>query len=66
MLGIKCAVPNGDMVAALRGAGLLSAPAGDNVVRLLPPLIVGEAEVAEAARIVETVCAGISAKGPAA
>ncbi|MFO1188283.1 MAG: aspartate aminotransferase family protein [Alphaproteobacteria bacterium] len=66
MVGIKCAIPNGDMVAALRGAGLLSAPAGDNVVRLLPPLIIGEAEVAEAARIIETVCAGIPAKEPAA
>jgi len=65
MLGIKCVIPNGDMVAALRAAGLLSAPAGDNVVRLLPPLIIGEAEVAEAAEIIETVCAGF-AKGPAA
>jgi acetylornithine/N-succinyldiaminopimelate aminotransferase len=64
MIGIKCAIPNGDMVAALRSAGLLTAPAGDNVVRLLPPLIIGETEVTEAARIIEQVCEGIAAQGP--
>jgi hypothetical protein len=31
-----------------RDAGLLVVGAGDNVVRLLPPLIIGEADVAEA------------------
>ena len=48
MLGIKCRVPNGDVAAAARAEGLLLVPAGRNVVRLLPPLIVGEAEVDEA------------------
>ena len=46
MIGIKCRVPNGDVVARLRANGLLLSPAGDNVVRL-PPLIIGEAEIAE-------------------
>ena len=41
-------VPNGDLVNALRDEKLLTVGAGDNVVRLLPPLIVGEAEIGEA------------------
>jgi acetylornithine/N-succinyldiaminopimelate aminotransferase len=36
------------VVAAARDAGLLTAAAGDNVVRLLPALIVTEAEIDEA------------------
>jgi acetylornithine/N-succinyldiaminopimelate aminotransferase len=48
MLGVKCRVPNTEVAAAARAEGLLVVPAGDNVVRLLPPLIVGEAEVEEA------------------
>lgn len=45
MLGLKCAVPNGEMVKALMDKGLLTVPAGDNVVRLLPPLIIGQTEI---------------------
>ncbi len=48
MLGIKCRAPNGDVAAAAREEGLLLVAAGDNVVRLLPALTVGEAEVDEA------------------
>ncbi len=48
LLGLKCRIPNGDVAAAARAEGLLLVPAGDNVVRLLPPLIVGETEVDEA------------------
>jgi acetylornithine/N-succinyldiaminopimelate aminotransferase len=48
MLGVKCRVPNGDVATAARGEGLLLAAAGDNVVRLLPPLIVDDGEVDEA------------------
>jgi acetylornithine/N-succinyldiaminopimelate aminotransferase len=49
MLGVKCRVPNRDVVAAAQAEGLLTAPGADNVVRLLPPLIVAEEEIAEAA-----------------
>ena len=56
MLGLKCAVANADMVAALRGEHMLSVPAGDNVVRLLPPLIIGHDEAAEAVRRIERAC----------
>ena len=40
MLGLKMRVPNTEFVAAARKHGLLIVGAGDNVVRLLPPLIV--------------------------
>jgi acetylornithine/N-succinyldiaminopimelate aminotransferase len=45
MLGLKCLVPNSEVVAALAGAHLLCVPAGDNVVRFLPPLITSEDEI---------------------
>ena len=47
MLGIKCAVPNADLVSAMRDEHLLGIPAGDNVVRLLPPLVVTAEEARE-------------------
>ena len=49
LLGLKCRVPNTDLVKALHGHGLLTVGAGDNVVRLLPPLIVSDEEISEAA-----------------
>ncbi len=58
MIGLKTRVPNGDIVNKLRDAGMLTVPAGDNVVRLLPPMNVSEAEVDEALAIIEKVCVG--------
>jgi len=48
LAGIRCVVPNGEVVTALRDHGMLAAAAGDNVVRLLPPLTISEAEIDEA------------------
>jgi acetylornithine/N-succinyldiaminopimelate aminotransferase len=48
MLGLKMRVPNTEFVAAARKQGLLVVGAGENVVRLLPPLIVSEDQVREA------------------
>jgi acetylornithine/N-succinyldiaminopimelate aminotransferase len=45
MLGLKCVAPNTKVTAALRGEKVLSVPAGDNVVRLLPPLVISEDEI---------------------
>ncbi|MEO5375138.1 MAG: aspartate aminotransferase family protein [Alphaproteobacteria bacterium] len=56
MLGVKCVGPNTDMVERLRAFGLLTVPAGDNVVRLLPPLTIGENEVEEAIDILDRTC----------
>lgn len=48
LLGLKCKAPNAKVAAALRDQKLLSVPAGDNVLRLLPPLTVTDAEIREA------------------
>jgi len=57
MQGIKLAerIVNREFKAELEGEGLLVAPAGDNVLRLLPPLIIDDSHVAEAIAIFETV-----------
>jgi acetylornithine/N-succinyldiaminopimelate aminotransferase len=62
MLGLKCVVANRDLVARLLDQGLLSIPAGDNVVRLLPPLIIGETEVDAACRSIEHACMELASK----
>jgi acetylornithine/N-succinyldiaminopimelate aminotransferase len=48
LIGLRAVVPAAEVVDALRAEFLLAVAAGENVVRLLPPLIVREAEVAEA------------------
>ena len=48
LIGLRCLVPNNQLVDALRAEKVLAVAAGDNVVRLLPPLIIDEAEIAEA------------------
>ena len=62
LIGLKAVVPNGELVAAFREAGLLSVPAGDNVVRILPPLIITPDEVREAMDRIETGVAALSAE----
>jgi acetylornithine/N-succinyldiaminopimelate aminotransferase len=61
LLGLRTVVPNMDLVAACREEGLLTAGAGENVVRLLPPLISGEAEVSEAMTRLDAACVKIEA-----
>ena len=60
LIGLKAVVPSGDLVAALRHEKLLTVGAGENVVRLLPPLIVSEAEIEDAVSRLERVCAKFS------
>ena len=50
LIGLRAVVPNGDLVTELRDEKLLTVAAGDNVVRLLPPLIIGEEEMSARAR----------------
>jgi acetylornithine/N-succinyldiaminopimelate aminotransferase len=56
LLGLRTHVPNNDFVNAARDQKLLTVGAGDNVVRLVPPLIVNEAEVGEAVRRLGRAC----------
>jgi len=55
LLGIKCVVTAGDVVAKAREKGLLVLTAGDNVLRILPPLVAGEKEIDEAVGILDKV-----------
>jgi acetylornithine/N-succinyldiaminopimelate aminotransferase len=48
LLGLKCSVPNTELQNAAVAEGLLTIAAGDNVLRLAPPLIVRQAECDEA------------------
>jgi acetylornithine/N-succinyldiaminopimelate aminotransferase len=48
LIGVRCIKPVGEVVTAMRDAGLIGAAAGENVVRLLPPLNVSETEIDEA------------------
>ncbi|MFN3764734.1 MAG: aspartate aminotransferase family protein [Aliihoeflea sp.] len=52
MLGLKCRMPNGEVNLALRGRHFLAVPAGDNVVRLLPPLNVTDEEIRIAVEVI--------------
>jgi acetylornithine/N-succinyldiaminopimelate aminotransferase len=61
LIGIKAVVPSGDLVTALREQHLLTVGAGENVVRLLPPLIVSEAEIEDAVQRLDRACAVVSA-----
>ena len=64
MLGVKLRAPARDMVARLRESGLLTVAAGDDVVRLMPPLTVEGAHIEEAMGILDSTFA--AAAGDAA
>jgi acetylornithine/N-succinyldiaminopimelate aminotransferase len=59
MQGLRCRAPIAPLVERLLQAGLVVAPAHDQVIRLLPPLIARDAEVAEALAIIDTVAASL-------
>jgi acetylornithine/N-succinyldiaminopimelate aminotransferase len=61
LLGVRCVVPNGQLVDALRAEHMLAVAAGDNVVRLYPPLIISEAEVGQAMGMLERACTRLAA-----
>ncbi|AIL65424.1 Succinylornithine transaminase [Rickettsiales bacterium Ac37b] len=54
MIGIKTHIPNTKVIEKLRKNKLLTAPAGDNVIKVYPPLIVKEAEINKAIDVMET------------
>jgi acetylornithine/N-succinyldiaminopimelate aminotransferase len=56
LVGLRALVPNTELVDELRAEKTIVAAAGDNVVRLLPPLVVSEEEIAEAVRRIERAC----------
>ncbi|TVR97758.1 MAG: aspartate aminotransferase family protein [Rhodospirillales bacterium] len=62
MLGLKCVVENRRLVAALMDAGLLTVPASDNVVRLLPALIIDQEHADAALERIHQACAVLADK----
>ena len=61
MQGLKCVPANTDVVARLRDHGMLAVPAGENVVRLLPPLNIGDEHVEEALAVLDRVAQEVGA-----
>jgi acetylornithine/N-succinyldiaminopimelate aminotransferase len=59
LLGLVAVCPNGELVEALRAENLLAAAAGDNVVRMIPPLIVAEPEILDAVGRIDRAAARI-------
>lgn len=62
LLGLRTMVPNTELITALRDEHMLVPSAGENVVRLLPPLNIGEAEIDAAFTRIDAACAKIEAK----
>jgi acetylornithine/N-succinyldiaminopimelate aminotransferase len=60
LIGLKAVVPAGELVDALRAEKMITVGAGDNVVRLLPPLIITEKEVGEAIDKIDRACAALT------
>jgi acetylornithine/N-succinyldiaminopimelate aminotransferase len=56
LVGVRVLIPAGELVDALRTEKMLTVAAGDNVVRLLPPLIVTEQELAEGIARLDRAC----------
>ncbi len=61
MVGLKCVPTNMDVVAKLTQHGLLTVAAGDNVVRLVPPLIIEDSHVDEAIAIIDAAAGELDA-----
>jgi acetylornithine/N-succinyldiaminopimelate aminotransferase len=66
MLGLKIKPPVGQLVTALLGQHMLSVPAGDNVLRLLPPLIIDDAVMSSALTALDAACRTVSQSQSAA
>ncbi|MHC5231198.1 acetylornithine transaminase [Brucella sp. LJL56] len=64
LIGIKCVVPNTSLIQALRDEHFLSVGAGDNVVRLLPPLVTTPEEAREALKRIETAVERLATANP--
>ena len=60
MLGVRLKLPPAEIVPAARARGLLVAVAGDNVMRLLPPLIIERAHVDEAIALLDETFAAVT------
>jgi len=65
LIGLKLIPNNREFMVLARDQKLLIAGGGDNCVRLLPPLIISQAEAREAVQKLERACEAVRAKAPA-
>ncbi len=66
LLGLECRLSSREVVAALLEQGLLTVPAGGDVIRLLPPLIVSDAEIDEACTRLSAAAGALAETAPSA
>jgi acetylornithine/N-succinyldiaminopimelate aminotransferase len=59
MIGVKCKVDSSNFRSKLLDARMLSVGAADNVIRILPPLIINDSHIDEASKIFYDVCSQI-------
>jgi acetylornithine/N-succinyldiaminopimelate aminotransferase len=64
MLGLVCKKPNTEVSGTLFAEKLLTVTAGNNAVRVLPPLIVTETEIGEACAKIESAFARLNVTNP--
>ncbi len=64
LVGLRALVPAAELVNATRAEKMLTVGAGDNVVRLLPPLIISEQEMAEGVARLDRACARLTRVHP--
>lgn len=62
MLGIKAKIPSADLLKAVRAEHMLLVPAGENVLRLLPPLVTSAEEAREGLARIERAAEKLSAE----
>ncbi|MGB4248578.1 MAG: aspartate aminotransferase family protein [Pseudohongiellaceae bacterium] len=60
MVGLKCVIPNTDVITALKEARMLVVKAGANTIRLLPPLNISTTEIDLAVETMRGVCARLT------
>jgi acetylornithine/N-succinyldiaminopimelate aminotransferase len=61
MLGLKCTATNSDVVAAGYRHQVITVPAADNVIRLLPPLNITDEDIAEAVSRLDQAASSLAA-----
>ena len=60
LIGLRMIPPAGALVDELRAEHMITVAAGENVVRLLPPLIINEEEIGEAVARIDRACARLA------
>ena len=64
LVGLRMIPPSSELVDELRAEKMITVGAGDNVVRLLPPLTISEKEIADAVDRIDRACARVAKAHP--